>query len=122
MKKTDCQKCEFKGYSAEICRYHSINGRSCDKPNAGEQRSLKTMGKALVLGAAAGLTAIVTGIVVGPIIGLNAALGHAVAAKMTVGGGVVGAGVNVTRKWKQGEFKPKPARKRAILLPMYLKG
>jgi len=122
MKKVKCETCEYKGYSAEICRFHSIRGNSCDELDPGRDHSLKRIGKAVVLGAGAGLAATFTGIAVAPIIGLKAALGHAIAAKITVGGGVAGAGVNVARKLKKGESKTRPAKRRQMLLPMYLKG
>ena len=128
MKKAKCEACEYKGYSLEICRYHTANGGSCDTGDSGEHQPLKKMGKAVAWGAGAGLAAMVAGMGVAPIIGLQAVLGHA-AAKMAMGG-VAGAGVNVARHWKKGEAKPKQkpkhkpkmARKRAVMLLMYLKG
>jgi len=122
MKKTKCEECEYRGYSPEVCKFHSIQDGSCEEMEDSENHPLKTISKAVAVGAGAGLAATVAGIAVGPIIGLKAALGHAVAAKITAGGGVAGAGVNVARKLKKGTSKTKPARKKQTLLPMYLKG
>lgn len=122
MKKVKCESCEYKGYSAEICRYHSLRGGSCSEEDFTSRPAFMRIGKVVALGAGAGLAATFTGMVVAPIIGLKAALGHAIAAKITVGGGVAGAGVNVARKMKKTESGTKPARKRPILLPTYLKG
>lgn len=132
MKKVQCEACEYKGYSLEICRYHSAKGGFCNTGDSGEHQLLKKMGKAVAWGAGAGMAAMVAGIGLAPLIGLHAILGHA-AAKMTMGG-LAGAGVNVARHWKKGDGKPKPKaaqkkvaqkkadRKKAFLLPMYLKG
>lgn len=57
-----------------------------------------------------------------PVVGLKAAIGHAMAAKITAGGGVAGAGVNVARKAAKGESGAKQRKKKRILLPLYLKG
>ena len=121
MKKTDCEACEYRGYSPAVCKLHSIKDGSCEEPEDCGKHPLKTISKAVALGAGAGLVATVAGIAVGPSIGLKAALGHAVAAKLTAGGGVVGAGANVARKLKKSKSKAK-TKKKPALLPMYLKG
>ena len=121
MKKPKCEACEFRGYSPEVCRFHSTKDGSCEESDDTKDHPLKTISKAVAVGAGAGVAVTLAGMAVGPIIGLKAALGHAVAAKITAGSGVAGAGVNVARKLKKGESKAK-TKKKAALLPMYLKG
>jgi len=61
------------------------------------------------------------GIGVAPAVGIKAAIGHVAAAKLTAGGGVVGAGVNVFRKTRKARFGGEQGKKKRILLPLYLK-
>jgi hypothetical protein len=121
MKKAKCEACEFRGYSTEVCRLHSTHDGSCKEPDDTSKHPLKTITKAVAVGAGAGVAVTIAGIAVGPIIGLNAVLGHAIAAKIIAGSGVVGAGASVARKLKKGSSKAKAPKKR-VLLPMYLKG
>jgi hypothetical protein len=121
MKKAKCDTCEFRGYSTEVCRFHSTQDGSCEEPDDTGKHPLKTITKAVAVGAGAGVAVTIAGMTVGPIIGLKAALGHVIAAKITAGSGVAGAGVNVARQLKKGKSKAK-TKKKPVLLPMYLKG
>ncbi len=119
MKKAKCEACEYRGYSPEVCRFQSSLDGSCEGPDG--NNALKTISKAIVVGAGAGVAVTIAGMAVGPIMGFKAVLGHAVAAKITAGSGVAAAGVNVARKLRKGELKSK-TKKKPVLMPMYLKG
>ena len=127
MKKPKCETCEYRGYSPEICKFHSAKGNICDD-DPEQDESLKRIGKTVVLGAGAGVVAGVAGVAVAPIVGLKAAMahavGHAVGAKVTVGtavgGGVAGAGVEAAKTRKKGKSGTKQTRRRTILTPLYL--
>lgn len=121
MKKAKCDTCEFRGYSTEVCRFHSTQEGSCEESDDTGKHPLKTIGKAVAVGAGAGVAVTIAGMAVGPIIGLKVALGHTIAAQITAGSGVAGAGANVARKLKKGKPKAK-TKKKPVLLPMYLKG
>lgn len=121
MKKLKCDACEYRGYSAELCKLHFSQDGSCEVPDGGWNHPLVKIGKAVVVGAGAGVAMTIAGIAVGPLIGFNALLGPASIAKISAGAGVAGAGVNVAQKMKKGKAKPKN-KKRSVLLPMYLRG
>ncbi|NVM23833.1 MAG: hypothetical protein HWN68_18895 [Desulfobacterales bacterium] len=80
------------------------------------------MGKTAALGAGVGAMAAVVGIGAVPVVGLKAAIGHAMVAKVTAGGGAAGAGINVARKAAKRKSGAKQRKKRRTLLPLYLKG
>lgn len=123
MKKPKCETCEYKGYSIEFCRYHSISGGGCETPGpAAVQHPVKRIGKAVAVGAGAGLAATFAGIALGPFVGLKAIVSHAIATKITVGGGVAGAGINAALNIKGDASKGRPGRKRPLLVPHYVKG
>ena len=121
MRKIKCDACEYRGYSAELCKLHSTQDGSCDVPEEGWNHPLVKIGKAVVYGAGAGVAMTLAGIAVGPIIGFNALLGPAGIAKLSAGAGMAGAGVNVAQKWKKSKSKAKN-KKRSVPLPMYLRG
>lgn len=76
----------------------------------------------MALGAGVGAMAAVVGIGAAPVVGLKAAIGHAMVAKMTAGGSVAGAGVNVARNAVKRKSAAKKKKKKRALLPLYLKG
>ncbi len=121
-KKPKCDSCEFRGYSSDFCKLHSNKVSAEDCENCSSHRSLKSVGRTAALGAGVGAIAAVLGIGAAPVVGLKAAIGHAVAAKMTAGGGVAGAGVNVARKAVKRKSGAKQRKKKRLLLPLYLKG
>ena len=61
------------------------------------------------------------GVAAVPAVGLKLAIGHAVAAKLTAGGGVAGAGLNMARKAAKRKSAAKRTNKKRVLLPLYLK-
>jgi hypothetical protein len=65
--------------------------------------------------------AAVVGIGAVPVVGLKAAIGHAMAAKMTAGGSAAGAGINMARKATKSLSRAKQRKKKRLLLPLYLK-
>ena len=117
MKKSQCESCEYKGYSPEVCRLHSSKSSKTDTEKCVLTHPAKRIGKTAALGACAGLIATVVGLAVAPVIGLKAFLLHGAVTNMTAGG-AVGAGINVVRKWKDSSSSTsKSAEKRDILLP-----
>ncbi len=121
-KKPKCETCEFRGYSSDFCKVHLKKVTEEDCENCDSHRSFRSVGKTAALGAGVGAIAAVVGIGAAPVVGLKAAIGHAVAAKMTAGGGVAGAGVNVARKAVKRKSGAKQRKKKRLLLPLYLKG
>lgn len=119
--KIKCETCEFRGYSWYFCRMHSRKVTHEDCEGCRSYRSLRRVGKTAALGAGVGAMATVVGIGVVPAVGLKAAIGHVMAAKLTAGGGVAGAGVNVFRKVRRWQSGVKQGKKKRILLPLYLK-
>jgi len=116
-----CEACEFRGYSSYFCRMHLSKVTQEDCKDCGSYRSLRQVGRTAAFGAGVGAAVTVVGIGVVPVMGLKAAIGHAVVAKLTAGGGMAGAGVNVFRKARKGQSKFRQKKKKRILLPLYLK-
>lgn len=121
MKRSQCETCEYKGYSPEVCRLHSSKSSKASFEECIPPHSIKKIGKTAVLGACAGLVATIAGLATAPVIGLKTLLWHGAVTKMTAGG-AVGAGVNVVRKWKGSSSIPKSAGKKNTLFPASLKG
>lgn len=113
-----CETCAYKGYSAYFCKMHM---RKATHEDCGSYRLLNRMGKAVALGAGVGAMATVVGIGAAPIMGIKAAIGHATAAKLTAGGGMAGAGVNVFRKAWKAKSQGRQRKKKRVVLPLYLK-
>ena len=131
--KVKCETCAFRGYSLDFCKLHQKKITEVTDENCHSQsRDLyKKMGKTAAVGAGVGVLATTVGIAAVPAIGLktvighsalvHSGIGHALAAKLTAGGGAAGAGVNVARRSKKSHSRGNPKRKRSVLLPLYLK-
>ncbi|HUV49770.1 MAG TPA: hypothetical protein VMW78_01945 [Anaerolineae bacterium] len=111
-----CATCEFRGYSAYVCKLHhkKMTGKECDS-----RGSLKCIGKTVAVGAGAGIIASTVGMIAMlPAIGIKTLFAHLLAVKVGAGGGVAGAGVNLARKATEkdhAEKKKKRTRKRIVL-------
>ena len=120
-KKMDCETCHLSGYSSEFCKLHRKMITEVDFKNRYPRDFYKRMGKRAVLGAGVGVVATTFGLAAAPAVGLKMAVGHALAAKITAGGGAACAGINVTRGTRKGHPRAKLSRKRHVLMPLYLK-
>ena len=128
-----CEACQFRGYSLDFCKLHqkNITDVTDDNCHTYSHEMYKKMGKTVALGAGVGVLATTAGIAAVPAIGLktiighsalaHSGIGHALAIKLTAGGGAAGAGVNVARRSKKSHSKGNQKRKRSVLLPLYLK-
>jgi hypothetical protein len=121
MKKMECETCQIKGYSPEVCRLHASKVSKSNPDKCIPPHSAKRIGKTAVLGACAGLVVTIAGLAAAPLIGIKALLWHGAVTKMSAGG-AVGAGLNVVRKWKGGSSSPEGEGKKNTLLPASPKG
>ncbi|MFH1489205.1 MAG: hypothetical protein ABII06_09890 [Pseudomonadota bacterium] len=121
-KKMKCETCELNGYNAEFCRWHKKKITEIDVRNCRPQDFYKKIGRTAVLGAGVGVVAATAGLAVVPAVGLKGFVGHAIAAKLTAGGGAAGAGINLARHAKESHPESKKSKKKSILLPLYLNG
>ena len=120
--KPTCETCELRGYSSDFCKFHQKKITDVDIENCHPQNIYKRVGKTVALGAGVGVMAAAVGLAAAPAVGLKAAIGHALVAKLTVGGGAAaGAGINVVRSARKGYPGAKRAKKRNLLLPLYLR-
>jgi hypothetical protein len=120
-RKITCETCQLRGYSPDFCKLHQKKISEVDAENCHPQDFYKRLGKKAALGAGVGVVAATAGIVAAPAVGLKAVIGHALAAKITAGGGAAGAGINVARGARKNHPGTKRAKKRDVLLPLYLK-
>jgi hypothetical protein len=120
-KKITCETCSLRGYSPDFCKLHQKKISEVDVENCHPQDFYKRLGKKAALGAGVGVVAATAGIAAVPAVGLKAAIGHALAAKVIAGGGAAGAGINAVRGAKKNRPGAKRAKKRDVLLPLYLK-
>lgn len=110
-----CERCELKGYFPDVCKVHSEmiaeNNHETFFPNV----PLKMLGRTAAIGAGFGVAATFAVLTL-PAVALKATLGLLMAAKISAGGGVIGAGINVAKKVKKNKLKNKPKRKKRILI------
>lgn len=121
-KKSKCETCELNGYNPDFCRWHKKKISEVDVKACRPQDFYKKIGKTAVLGAGVGVVAATAGLAVIPIVGLKGAIGHALVAKLTAGGGAAGAGINVAMHAKEAPSGSKRGKKKGVLLPLYLGG
>ena len=119
--KPTCETCPLRGYSPDFCKWHKKKISEVDAKNCHPQDFYKGLSKKVALGAGVGVIAATAGIVAVPAVGLKAAIGHALAAKVIAGGGAAGAGINAVRGARKNHPGAKRAKKRDVLLPLYLK-
>ena len=119
--KLKCETCQMRGYSVEFCNWHKKKTTDSDINGCYPRDFYKRIGKRAALGAGVGVAAATAGLAVAQAIGLKAAIGHALLAKITAGGGAAGAGINLTRRNRRGHPHAGLTRKRQVLMPFYLK-
>ncbi len=120
-RKITCETCQLRGYSPDFCKVHQKKITEVDVENCYPQDFYKRLGKKVALGAGVGVVAATAGIAAVPAVGLKVAIGHALAAKVIAGGGAAGAGINAVRGAGKNHPGAKRAKKRDVLLPLYLK-
>ncbi|MBF0529937.1 MAG: hypothetical protein HQK55_11835 [Deltaproteobacteria bacterium] len=115
----ECEKCEFKGYSADICKlHHKMNTKQLNRACHG-QTGWNGLKSSLAVGAGAAILTTLAGVAAAPALGLKAAFDLALALKIGVGAGVGAAALNVAKKKKPSKLKISPSKKRKkILLPL----
>ena len=120
--KKQCETCELKGYSPELCKVHYQRSHERDEiPQTCPHRiSVKEVGKSAMLGAGVGVAATVIGLAAVPAATIKTLCGHVVACKLgaSAGGGVTGAGINAYRKTKKQRGGAKDKSKRRVHLPV----
>ncbi|MBF0226381.1 MAG: hypothetical protein HQK76_13080 [Desulfobacterales bacterium] len=115
-KNIQCEKCEIKGYSSALCKFHrrNLEGKEIECPY-----SMKEISKSALVGAGIGFMAAFVGVAAVPASVMKAMFGHVMATKVSVevGGTATGAGINVFRKTKKA--KKKEVLKKKIHLPVF---
>ncbi|MEE8400327.1 MAG: hypothetical protein V3S89_15040 [Desulfobacterales bacterium] len=123
--KHQCDHCEIRGYSSDYCKLHRKRISAIDIEDCHPEERHMTLGRKAVMGAGVGVVAATVGVMAAaPAIGLKTLLGHALAVKLTAGGGVAGAGINTIntiRGVRRNQKGTKRNKKRRLLLPIYLK-
>jgi hypothetical protein len=119
-KKTKCEACHLRGYNPEYCRWHKKAIPGVEVEDCEPHHFYRKLGKTAAIGAGIGVVSAVAGVAAAPALGVKALIGHALAAKMTAGGG--GAAVGGIKVWckfprKRGVER---TRRRRVLLPLYL--
>ena len=119
-KKTKCEACHLRGYNPEYCRWHKKAIPGVEVEDCEPHHFYRKLGKTAAIGAGIGVLSAVAGVAAAPALGVKALIGHALAAKMTAGGG--GAAVGGIKVWckfprKRGVER---TRRRRVLLPLYL--
>ena len=122
-KKLKCETCELNGYNSDFCRWHRKKITEIDVKACRPQDFYKKVGRTAILGAGIGVVAATAGLAAIPVVGLKGVIiGHALAAKLTAGGGAAGAGINVAMHAKENPSGSKRDKKKGVLLPLYLGG
>ncbi len=110
-----CERCELKGYSPDVCKVHAKMIAENNHETFFPKVPLKMVGKTAAVGAGFGVAATFA-VVALPAVAVKATLGLLMAAKISAGGGVIGAGINVAKKVIKNKPKNKPKRKKRILI------
>ncbi len=110
-----CERCELSGYSPDVCKVHAKMIAENNHETFFPKIPLKMVGKTAAVGAGCGVAATFA-LVALPAVAAKAALGFLMAAKISAGGGVIGAGINVAKKAKGIKPPDKPRKKRRILI------
>jgi len=110
-----CERCELSGYSPDVCKVHHKMIVGNTHETFFPKVPLKTVGKSAAVGAGCGVAATFAFVAL-PAVAAKAALGFLMAAKISAGGGVVGAGINVAKKAKKIKPPDKPRKKKRILI------
>jgi hypothetical protein len=110
-----CERCELSGYSPDVCKVHAKMIADNDHETFFPKVPLKMVGKSAAVGAGCGVAATFA-LVALPAVAAKAALGLLMAAKISAGGGVIGAGINVAKKAKNNKPPDKPRKKKRMLI------
>ncbi|MBF0119417.1 MAG: hypothetical protein HQK79_11320 [Desulfobacterales bacterium] len=110
--KSQCEACEIRGYSPEICKIHLNKAAKKGHDVCPHQNPIKKIAKNAAIGAGVGAMAMFLGLAAVPAAAIKAVFGHVMAVKVSAGagGGVAGAGYNIFRKTKKTKPKPKQTR------------
>ncbi len=110
-----CERCEVSGYSPDVCKAHAKMIADNNHDTFFPKVPMKVVGKTAAVGAGCGVAATFA-LVALPAVAAKAALGLIMAAKISAGGGVIGAGINVAKKAKTNKPPDKPRKKKRILI------
>ena len=120
-KKSKCEACHLRGYNPEYCRWHKKNIPGMEVEDCEPNDFYRKLGKAAAIGAGIGIVSAAAGVAAAPALGVKALIGHALAAKMTAGGGGAAVGgAKVWYKFPRRRETEKRVQRRKVLLPLYL--
>ncbi len=120
--KVKCDRCHLRGYNTEYCKWHKKAISEIEIEDCDQGQFYKRLGKTAAIGAGIGVVSATAGVAAAPLLGLKALIGHALAAKVTAGGGgALLGGANLLRKpAKKKARAEKESEDRKIILPLYL--
>ena len=110
-----CERCLIRGYSPDLCREHYKMLAKMNHEFSLPKIPLKTVGKTAAVGAGFGV-ATTLAIITLPVVAVKTTIGLLIVAKISAGGGVVGAGINMAKKARKNKPNNEPKRKRRILI------
>ena len=120
-KKTKCEACHLRGYNPEYCRWHRKTIPGIEMEDCEPTDFYRKLGKTAAIGAGIGVVSATAGIVAAPVLGVKALIGHAMATKVTAGGGGAAvAGIKVWCKFPRRHETTKRTQRKRALLPLYL--
>ena len=120
-KRVGCEACHLRGYNPEYCRWHKKTISVIDPGGCISRNFYRKLGKTVAIGAGIGVVSATAGVAAAPVVGFKALVGHALAAKMTAGGGGAAiAGVNLFRTSTRRRSIDRRVKRKRVLLPLYL--
>ena len=120
-KRTKCEACHLRGYNPEYCRWHKKTIPAIEIEDCEPRDFYRKLGKTAAIGAGIGLVSAAAGVAAAPALGVKALIGHALAAKVTAGGGgAAAAGLKVWYKFPRRRGTTQRIQKKRVLLPLYL--
>ena len=120
-KRTKCEACHLRGYNPEYCRWHKKTIPAIEMEDCEPRGFYRKLGKTAAIGAGIGVVSAAAGVAAAPALGVKALIGHALAAKVTAGGGgAAAAGLKVWYKFPRRRGTTQRIQKKRVLLPLYL--
>jgi len=120
-KRKKCEVCHLRGYNPEYCRWHKKTISGVEIEDCEPRDFYRKLGKTAAIGAGIGVVSAVAGVAAAPALGVKALIGHALAAKVTAGGGGAAvAGLKVWCKFPRRRETAKRIQRKRVLLPLYL--